>query len=93
MTYRAALSKEPPYKRPPGTWKPIEEMESPGLESAPTATFACPKCGVVGTLDEHEIRGDGTVTPSVVCPNDCGFHDMVVLEGWPGRNGVDNVRI
>lgn len=43
--------------------------------------FCCPKCRGMGDLTEtHEIASDGTVSPSVVC--DCGFHDLVKLEGW-----------
>lgn len=81
--YKAVVSNEPPHKRPKGTWKEYE------TEDKISASFACPGCGVVGTLDDHTIHGDGKVEPSVDCPEDCGFHDMVVLEGWVGRNGID----
>ena len=43
----------------------------------------CPK-GHIGQLD-HTIAEDGTVSPSVVCPESgCGFHEYVRLEGWKG---------
>lgn len=43
--------------------------------------ICCQGCGFVARLP-HEVAADGTVTPSVVCPKPCGFHDMVKLEGW-----------
>lgn len=44
--------------------------------------FSCPKCGQVALLD-HEISGDGTVTPSVECAKPgCSFHDDIRLVGW-----------
>lgn len=45
----------------------------------------CPGCGRSGHLGGHEIRPDGAVSPSVVCPFECGFHAFVILDGWPGR--------
>jgi hypothetical protein len=42
----------------------------------------CPKCGMRSYLD-HEIAGDGTVTPSVVCPwRGCDWHVHVKLDKW-----------
>jgi predicted RNA-binding Zn-ribbon protein involved in translation (DUF1610 family) len=81
--YKATPSKEPSWKMPKGTWKELE------TEDKTSASFACPGCGEVGTLEDHEILGDGTVEPSVDCPAACGFHDMVTLEGWHGKNGID----
>lgn len=52
------------------------------LDGKPTAVMSCPKCLYAGYLDGHEIAQDGTVTPSCVCPRNCGFHDMVRLSGW-----------
>lgn len=47
-----------------------------------TAWFRCPN-GHYGTLTDHEIAADGTVSPSVACPEPgCTFHDMVKLDGW-----------
>lgn len=44
--------------------------------------FCCPKCNQTGLLN-HEIADDGTVTPSVQCPETgCGFHEMIKLVGW-----------
>jgi hypothetical protein len=44
--------------------------------------MACPS-GHVLTLREHSIEEDGTVVPSVVCPNTgCRFHNYVRLVGW-----------
>lgn len=81
--YKAMQSTVPGWKQPKGTWRPLE------TEDKLSASFTCPGCGVSGTLDDHEIHGDGKVEPSVDCPENCGFHDMVTLEGWIGRNGVD----
>ena len=64
------------YKK--GTWK--------GLRLAAgkrSAGFTCPRCGLTGSLSDHEIRPDGTVNPSVVCPGEgCDFHAFIRLEGW-----------
>jgi hypothetical protein len=41
--------------------------------------------GNLAVLIDHDIAKDGTVTPSVVCPNgNCAFHDYVRLDGWEG---------
>lgn len=48
-----------------------------------TAYVECPKCGQYAGLSDHEIKEDGTVDPSMVCPNKgCDFHDYVKLEEW-----------
>lgn len=49
-----------------------------------SAHVCCPGCGQTMSLRNHHIASDGTVTPSVVCGLDCGFHDMVKLVGWTG---------
>lgn len=46
-----------------------------------TASIFCPGCKRKAVLD-HEIGARGAVTPSVVCPFGCGFHDHVQLAGW-----------
>lgn len=43
--------------------------------------FTC-RCGSSGPLSDHEIAADGTVTPSLYDENGCGFHEMIVLEGY-----------
>ncbi len=49
-----------------------------------TACVCCPECGELGTLENHSILGDGTVTPSVICAvPDCDFHDFARLADWP----------
>ena len=48
-----------------------------------TALFCCPKCGEAASLFGHTIAVDGTVTPSVVCPQEgCTFHEFIRLEAW-----------
>ena len=47
------------------------------------------KCGNghVASLALHEIALDGTVTPSLDCPEDgCNWHHHVVLESWEKRS-------
>lgn len=52
-------------------------------EPRKSATIHCPKCACEGSLRNHEIAADGTVTPSCVCPySPCDFHEMVKLVGW-----------
>lgn len=49
-----------------------------------SASITCP-AGHHGTLTDHEIRDDGTVHPSVVCPHKdppCSFHANIQLDGW-----------
>lgn len=62
--------------------KPREE---PGkwAHMARTAVVSCPDCGVVGNLSAHSITKDGVVSPSLVCPVACGYHESnVILKGW-----------
>lgn len=48
-----------------------------------TALVKCPGCGRHASLSAHEIRHDGSVFPSLVCPYDgCEFHEFVKLEDW-----------
>lgn len=52
------------------------------LDGGPVAVFNCPDCGLTAYLEEHAIDNAGNVTPSLVCPGACGFHDHVNLRGW-----------
>ena len=62
-----------------GQWWPIRS------ESQLTASFTCPRCGKEMVLG-REIDADGTVSSSSVkCPYGCGFHAMLILEGWKER--------
>jgi DNA-directed RNA polymerase subunit RPC12/RpoP len=40
----------------------------------------CPGCNKKFALD-HEVADDGTVTPSMDCP-ECAFHEFVKLKDW-----------
>ena len=60
----------------PGTW------QRAGGDGVRTAIVSCPKCGGSVSLSRHEIAQDGSVSPSLVCPYDCDFHEFVKLEGW-----------
>jgi hypothetical protein len=64
--------------REPGTYK---------RTAGGGATLQCPKCkggiavGYGATV--HQIKPDGMVLPSVVCPRPtCTYHEFVTLEGW-----------
>lgn len=62
----------------PGTWNKWFIRET-GLYAV---MFKCTN-GHIGTLMDHQITNDGTVSPSVVCPKDgCGYHEWIKLEGW-----------
>lgn len=64
--------------REKGQWWPLRVLSGPsGYNSA---TFRCPECNQKGTLENHSIAENGTVTPSVECV--CGFHENLVLIGW-----------
>lgn len=64
----------------PMTWRPFGK----------NAIFICPNGhdGLLSTND-HQIADDGTVSPSVVCPYDCTFHEFVRLLEWtpPASDG------
>lgn len=63
----------------PLTWKPLTS------DGKQTATLVCSE-GHYGSIPDHEIAEDGTVTPSVVCTqDDCTFHEHVKLVGWEGN--------
>lgn len=59
----------------PGTW-----VELKG--DAAAVWVACAECGVRGSLEDHRIAPDGTITPSLVCPVECGWHVFARLVGW-----------
>ncbi len=57
------------------------------------AVISCTDCGAIGTLD-HTISSEGLVTPSVVCPRDCGYHEVgVILSGWDPNKKRDTVEL
>lgn len=44
--------------------------------------LACPKCGQAGSLADHQVAPDGSVSPSVECPQANCFHGYVVLQEY-----------
>lgn len=61
----------------PGTWSKAKMVDG-----QPTA-LACCVNGHIASLSGHDIAADGTVTPSLVCPEDgCIFHEFVQLDNW-----------
>lgn len=71
-----------PRGAPGDTWLTEGGWRPGRADGRRTASMACPGCGKVASLSGHEIAADGTVTPSVACAYDCGFHEYVQLEGW-----------
>jgi hypothetical protein len=60
----------------PLSWKGLQ------TPSGRNATLTC-RNGHTCALTQHTIAPDGTVSPSLVCPElGCGFHEWVRLEGW-----------
>ena len=59
----------------PGMW-----IELSGEAAA--VWVACGACGVRGSLEDHSISDDGTISPSLVCPAECGWHVFARLAGW-----------
>jgi hypothetical protein len=57
-----------------------------GVDAGGSLFVRCGGCGVCAGLD-HEVAPDGTVAPSLVCP-DCGWHVMATLEGWQGQGSA-----
>jgi hypothetical protein len=49
-----------------------------GQEAKQTYALQCPKCFRAFCLANHTVT-DGVVSPSVVCPFDCGFHEHLEL--------------
>ena len=48
-----------------------------------TIKVSCPTCGTSANLaGTHEVDELGNVSPSLICPDECGFHEWVILEGW-----------
>lgn len=76
---------------PPCTWDYFDhdavDVSAKHFYATCLAFGTCPKghcCQIVSTV--HSIAGDGTLTPSYVCPVDgCGFHECVRFEGWSPR--------
>jgi hypothetical protein len=55
--------------------------------------IACPGCGATQGLS-HEIGTRGTISPSLVCGYNCGFHDYGRLEDWTeGALASDGTRL
>jgi hypothetical protein len=49
-------------------------------------TMFCDPYGHAGSLEDHNIADDGTVSPSVVCAHDnCLFHEWIKLEDWDAQ--------
>jgi hypothetical protein len=67
---------------PPLTWRSWDSSKHISARQDKTADMSCDN-GHSFTLMNHTISTEGSVSPSVVCPNiRCNFHEYVVLEGW-----------
>lgn len=70
-----------PYTADKGTFPP---SRGEYVKLASGIKFACPLCksvfGIAAPV--HTVDADGTVKPSVVCPNNCGFHTFMKLADY-----------
>lgn len=73
------LPRSKTWPPPPGAWLVLLKCEG-----GRSVHLTCGKCGKqTGTLADHTIAADGTVTPSIGCPHDgYDWHIFGVLEGW-----------
>ena len=79
ITFTRKSADEDAFKATPLTWTLLRTAKG-------WSAMAVCSNGHEGSLDDHTIAGDGTVTPSVVCPEKkCGFHDHIQLAGWLGE--------
>lgn len=53
-----------------------------GKEPGMAFQFCCPICKSIFGVAAHQVGKDGKVTPSIVCPNCCGFHSWVTFNDW-----------
>jgi hypothetical protein len=51
-----------------------------GEEAIKTFALQCPTCHRAFCLANHSVDKEGKVTPSVVCPFNCGFHEFLELK-------------
>lgn len=66
----------------PGGLVSVRQWRVVKLDGVPYVRATCPGCDLEALLD-HDIADDGTVSPSMDCPNDrCDFHANVRLELW-----------
>jgi len=83
MRFRLAHGTEGEWPEP-GQWvrsHPCGE-EFARLHPEIKAFCCCPR-GHGGSLVNHTIEPNGEVNASYLCHRaDCGWHEMVVLEGW-----------
>ena len=60
-----------PYADWESRWKPTKGTWT--IFAGKYVKVSCPECGAFGSLD-HTVADDGTLSPSLVCPDECGFH-------------------
>ena len=65
----------------PSGWRLLRSYKSDKM----VAVLNCPICHRDGFLDAHDIAPDGTVSPSVQCFYDCGFHTNIKLLDYAER--------
>ena len=71
------------FKQTSALWPEPGYYRTGSMNGIRTCTVACPDCGGFFSLSAHQIRPNGDVRPSLVCPDkECGFHVMAVLENW-----------
>ena len=75
------LPRESKHWPSPGSWTFVRSSAE-HRPAGPTARVSCAKYGAMASLADHSIDAEGKVTPSLVCPDECGWHVDVVLDGW-----------
>jgi hypothetical protein len=69
----------------PGTWSGMDTSQYSFVDADRSANMVCTN-GHQLSLINHKISSDGTVSPSVICPEKgCDYHEFITLEGWNGE--------
>jgi len=61
----------------------IEPKPAWGVDAGSDLWIRCGGCGITASLD-HDVAPTGEVSPSLVCPEGCGWHVWATLEGFQG---------
>lgn len=69
---------------PPGHWRYVGVKVDVDTIGDYKVVVTCPSCGGRADLTDHTIERDGTVSPSLICPRECGWHDTAKLAGFEG---------
>lgn len=69
-------------------WRGQTKTMAPGMYrlrhvhgGQPQIIVSCGYCGAEGIL-HHQVSKDGTVSPAITCPRECGWHVWATLDRW-----------